>query len=201
MSRRRLRVSNNVTLDGVMQAPAGPEEDLRGGFAHGGWANEYFDPVMAEVAAEGIERGSAFLFGRRTYQHFAGVWPFMPADNPFASVLNESPKHVVSSTLSEPLEWRNASLVLGDPIAAVGRLKEEDGPDLVILGSGQLIRSLLPSGLIDELRLQIHPLVLGAGMRLFDDGTELQTFRLVETKSTTTGVIIATYEPAGAAGG
>src|SRR3954471_8646338 len=132
MSTRRLRVSNNVTLDGVMQAPAGPDEDPRGGFKHGGWANDYFDPVMAEAASEGIARGSAFLFGRRTYQHFAAVWPSMPADNMFAGVLNESPKHVVPATPPEPLEWRNSSLIHGDPIEGVRALKDQDGPDLVI---------------------------------------------------------------------
>jgi dihydrofolate reductase len=195
MSRRRLRVSNNVTLDGVMQAPAGSDEDPRRGFQHGGWANEYFDPVMAEAASEGIARGSAFLFGRRTYQHFAAVWPSMPADNMFARILNESAKHVVSGTLAEPLDWRNSSLIRGDPIEAVRALKGQDGPDLVILGSGQLIRSLLPHGLIDELRILIHPLVLGSGIRLFDEGMELEKFRLVGSKPTTTGVIIATYEP------
>src|SRR5437660_444669 len=126
MNKRRLTVSNNLTLDGVMQAPAAPEEDLRAGFEHGGWANEYFDPVMAEAAAEGLARGTGFLFGRRTYEHFASVWPFMPSDNLFAKVLNESPKHVVSTTLQEPLEWRNASLVRGDAVEGVRELKAQD---------------------------------------------------------------------------
>jgi dihydrofolate reductase len=194
MSRRRLRVSNNVTLDGVMQSPGDPDEDRRGGFEHGGWANEYFDPVMAESAADEISRGSAFLLGRRTFQHFASVWPSMPADNMFAKVLNEAPKHVVSRTLTAPLEWQNSTLLEGEAIEAVRRLKDQDGPDLVILGSGELIRSLLPHGLIDEIRLLIHPLVLGSGIRLFDEASGLSRFRLVESRPTTTGVLIARYE-------
>jgi dihydrofolate reductase len=196
---RRIIVNDSVTLDGVMQAPARPDEDRRGGFAHGGWAGPYFDEVMAREAGTGMGRGSAFLLGRRTYEDFAAVWPTMPADNMFTKVLNESPKYVASRTLEEPLAWQNSHRLDGDIAEAVRTLKAEDGPDLVILGSGELIRSLLPHGLIDELRLLIHPLVLGTGIRLFDDGTALSTFTLVDAKPTTTGVIIATYRPASAA--
>jgi dihydrofolate reductase len=193
---RRIIVNVSVTLDGVMQAPARPDEDPRGGFAHGGWAGPYFDEVMAREAGTGMGKGSAFLLGRRTYQDFAAVWPTMPADNMFTKVLNESPKYVVSRTLTEPLAWQNSHRLDGDTIEAVRRLKAQDGPDLVILGSGELIRSLLPHGLIDELRILIHPLVLGTGIRLFDERTELSTFTLADAKPTTTGVIIATYRPA-----
>jgi len=187
-------VNTNVTLDGVMQAPAGPDEDARGGFEHGGWARPYFDRVMAEQAGEGIAKGGAFLFGRRTYEHFASVWPHQPDDDMFAKVLNERTKYVASRTLREPLEWRNSTLLKGDAADAVAELKGQD-KDLVILGSGELIRSLMAHDLIDEYRLLIHPLVLGSGRRLFTDDGTFVTLRLVDTTTTTTGVVIATYRP------
>ena len=196
---RRIIVNDSVTLDGVMQAPGRPDEDRRGGFAHGGWAGPYFDEVMAREAGSGMDKGSAFLLGRRTYEDFAAVWPTMPADNMFTKVLNESPKYVASRTLEEPLAWQNSHRLHGDVVEAVRDLKAGDGPDLVVLGSGELIRSLLPHGLIDEVRLLIHPLVLGTGIRLFEAGTSLSTFTLVDSKPTTTGVIIATYRPVAAA--
>ena len=188
-------VNTNVTLDGVMQAPAGPDEDTRGGFVHGGWARPYFDQVMAEQAGEGIAEGGAFLFGRRTYEHFASVWPHQPDDDMFAKVLNERTKYVASRTLREPLEWRNSTLLKGDAADAVAELKRQEDTDLVILGSGELIRSLMAHDLIDEYRLLIHPLVLGSGRRLFTDGT-FATLRLIDSTTTTTGVVIATYRPA-----
>ena len=188
-------VNTNVTLDGVMQAPAGPDEDTRGGFVHGGWATPYFDQVMAEQAGEGIAKGGAFLFGRRTYEHFASVWPHQPDDDMFAKVLNERTKYVASRTLREPLEWRNSTLLKGDAADAVAELKGQD-KDLVILGSGELIRSLMAHDLIDEYRLLIHPLVLGSGRRLFTDDGTFTTLLLVDSTTTTTGVVIATYRPA-----
>ena len=194
---RRISVSNNVTLDGVMQAPARPDEDPRGGFEHGGWATPYFDSVMAEEAGKGMARGAAMLFGRRTYEDFASVWPNMPADNMFADVLNNADKYVVSRTLEEPLAWEHSMLLQYDAPRAVAELKASDGPDLVILGSGELIRSLMPHDLIDEFRLLIHPLVLGSGRRLFEGAATLEKFELVDSKPTTTGVIIATYRLAG----
>jgi len=192
---REIMVSNSVTLDGVMQAPGRPDEDRRGGFEHGGWANPYFDPVMIESA--GAEMGdSEMLFGRRTYEDFAKVWPTMPEDNPFTGVLNAARKYVVSSTLREPLDWRNSTVLAGDATAAVGELKRGDGPNLVILGSGELVRSLLGEDLIDEYRLLIHPLVLGSGRRMFDDRGPLVRFELVDSRPTPTGVIIARYRRA-----
>jgi dihydrofolate reductase len=188
-------VNTNVTLDGVMQAPAGPDEDPRGGFEHGGWATPYFDQVMAGQAGEGIAKGGAFLFGRRTYEHFASVWPHQPDDDMFAKVLNERTKYVASRTLREPLEWRNSTLLKGDAADAVAELKRQEDKDLVILGSGELIRSLMAHDLIDEYRLLIHPLVLGSGRRLFTDDGTFVTLRLVDTTTTTTGVVIATYRP------
>jgi dihydrofolate reductase len=196
---RRIVVNNSVTLDGVMQAPGRPDEDRRGGFEHGGWAAPYFDSVMAEAAGEGMASATTLLFGRRTYEDFASVWPTMPGDNPFTAVINESQKLVASRTLKAPLTWKNSTLLEGDAAEALARLKQEAGPDLVILGSGDLIQSLMLRDLIDEFRLLIHPLVLGAGRRLFVDGGALARFRLVDTKPTTTGVVIATYRPAAAA--
>jgi dihydrofolate reductase len=190
---RRIVVNNNVTLDGVMQSPARPDEDRRGGFEHGGWATPYFDSVMAEEAGKGMAGGGAMLFGRRTYEDFAKIWPNMPDDDPFAGFLNNVEKFVASRTLTEPLSWANSTLLSGDAQASVRRLKESDGPDLVILGSGELIRSLMPSDLIDEFRLLIHPLVLGSGVRLFEGEDTFQKFELTDTTTTTTGVIIATY--------
>ena len=194
----RLRVQNNLTLDGVMQAPGGADEDRRDGFRYGGWAQPYFDPVMAEAAGESMSQGGAMLFGRRTYEQFASFWPNQPDDDPFAKVLNDTQKYVASTTLREPLPWANSTLLSGDVPDAVAKLKAELDKDLVILGSGELIRSLLPHGLIDEFTLQIHPLVLGTGRRLFRDDGEYAALELVKSKATTTGVILATYRPTGA---
>jgi dihydrofolate reductase len=188
-------VTNNVTLDGVMQAPARPDEDLRGGFAHGGWAIPYNDAVMGRTMAEGMAQGGSLLFGRRTYEDFYAVWPNR-TDNPFTEVLDNTQKYVASTTLQEPLPWSNSTLLRGDAAEAVARLKEQPGKDLVILGSGELIQSLMRHNLIDEYVLLIFPLVLGSGRRLFRDGGVPATLRLVNSVTTTTGVIIATYRPA-----
>ena len=192
---RKLIVNNSITLDGVMQAPGRPDEDRRGGFRYGGWAAPYADEVMAQAAAEGMSGGGAMLFGRRTYEDFATVWPSMPDVNPFARFLNEVPKHVASRSLRDPLEWNNARVLYGDATRSVARLKLDAKSDIVILGSGELIRSLMPHHLIDEYRLLIHPLVLGEGLRLFSDSAAHLKLRLRSTKTTTTGVIIATYIP------
>ncbi len=191
----KIVVNVNLTLDGVMQAPGDPNEDRRGGFERGGWATPYFDAVMASAAAEGIAKGGALLFGRRTYEQFASVWPNQPQDNPFTDVLNTRQKYVASTTLEEPLPWRNSTLLKGDAAEAVARLREQSGKDLVILGSGELIQSLMRHNLIDEYRLLIHPLVLGSGRRLFPNGGAFAALRLVDTQTTTTGVVIATYRP------
>ena len=134
----RLVVNENLTLDGVMQSPAGPDEDRRDGFEHGGWAPPYFDQVMGDVAAEGMAKGGAMLFGRRTFEQFASFWSTQPDDNPFAAVLNNRQKYVASRTLEEPLSWRNSTLLQGDAIEAVATLKEQSD-DLVVLGSGELV--------------------------------------------------------------
>lgn len=192
----RLVVNENLTLDGVMQSPAAPDEDRRDGFEHGGWAPPYFDQVMGDVAAEGMAKGGAMLFGRRTFEQFASFWSTQPDDNPFAAVLNERQKYVASTTLEEPLSWKNSTLLQGDAMEAVATLKEQPGQDLVVLGSGELVRSLMLANLVDEYVLLIHPLVLGSGRRLFSEGGSSAAFRLVDTKTTTTGVVIATYHPA-----
>jgi dihydrofolate reductase len=148
---------------------------------------------MAAVAGEGMARGGGMLFGRRTYEDFYSVWPNR-TDNPFTEVLNRSQKYVASRTLAEPLPWINSTLLTGDAAQAVSKLKAEPGDDLVILGSGELIRSLLPHNLIDRYILLIHPLVLGSGTRMFADEGALHALRLVDNKTTSTGVIIATYQ-------
>ena len=192
----RVVTFTSVTLDGVMQAPGRPDEDRRGGFEHGGWAAPYSDPVMAEVAAEGMAQRGALLFGRRTYEDFAAVWPTMPQPNPFTDVLNNTQKYVASRTLKEPLPWQNSTLLPGDAADAVAELRKQEGAVLTILGSGELTRSLMRRGLIDRYMLLIHPLVLGSGRRLFPDRGALARLRLVDVKPTSTGVLIATYEPA-----
>jgi dihydrofolate reductase len=179
-----------------MQAPGRPDEDRRGGFEHGGWATPYADPVIGSVAAEGMSKGAELLFGRRTYQDFAAIWPSMPEPNPFTAVLNNSQKYVASTTLKEPLPWINSTLLKGDAGLAVARLKQEPGNDLVVLGSGELVQSLMRHNLVDEYVLLIHPLILGSGRRLFTDGSAYSALRLVDTKTATTGVVIATYQPA-----
>jgi dihydrofolate reductase len=188
-------VNLSLTLDGVIQAPGRPDEDLRGGFEHGGWALPYFDSVAASVAAEGIAQMPALLFGRRTYEDFFAVWP-KRTDNPFTDVLDNAQKYVASTTLKEPLPWGNSTLLKGDAAAAVAKLKRQPGKDLAVLGSAELVQSLMRHNLVDEYVLSIHPLVLGSGRRLFSDGVPFAALRLVDTKTTTTGVVIATYRPA-----
>jgi dihydrofolate reductase len=191
----RLVVNENLSLDGVMQSPAAPDEDPRGGFERGGWAAPYFDQVMADAAAEGMAKDGAIVFGRRTFEQFASFWPTQPDDNPFAAVLNNRQKYVASRTLEEPLSWRNSTLLEGDAMEAVAKLKQQPDNDLVVLGSGELVQSLMRANLVDEYVLLIFPLVLGSGRRLFTDGGASAALRLVDSKTTTTGVVIATYQP------
>jgi dihydrofolate reductase len=194
----RIIAINHVTIDGVMQAPGRPDEDRRGGFQYGGWAQAGNDAVMGQVLGERVARGGALLFGRRTYEDFAAFWPNQPEPNPFTAVLNNIQKYVVSQTLEEPLPWGASTLLKGDAAEAVSRLKEQSEQDIAIMGSGELIQSLAPHNLIDEYLLMIHPLILGTGRRLFPDGTSFAALRLVNSVPTTTGVIIATYQPAAA---
>jgi dihydrofolate reductase len=192
---RRIVAITNVTLDGVMQAPGRPDEDVRGGFEYGGWAQPYMDSVLGAEMGKGMAEGGPLLFGRRTYQDFAAHWPHQTDGNPYTEVLNNAQKYVVSTTLSEPLPWVNSTLLNGDLVRDITALKAEPGRDIGVLGCGKLLRSLIRHRLVDEYKLLIHPLVLGHGTRLFGDNGSYSTLELVDSVPTTTGVIIATYRP------
>jgi dihydrofolate reductase len=188
----RIVVVNSLSLDGVMQAPGRPDEDTRDGFEHGGWAIPYQDEVVARVMGERMAEPGPLLVGRRTYEDFFSYWPHQ-TDNPFTDVLNSLPKYVVSTTLTEPLPWANSTLLDGDAVEAVTALKRESSQDIGVLGSGQLLQTLMRHGLVDEYVLSIHPLVLGSGRRMFTDDGRRTRLRLVDAIPTTTGVVIATY--------
>jgi dihydrofolate reductase len=191
----KITAFENVTLDGVMQAPAYADEDRRGGFEHGGWATPYADEAAMRQAASGMAETGAVLLGRVTYEDFASVWPNQP-DNPFGAFLNNTPKYVASKTLKEPLSWQNSTLIEGDVPDAVAKLRDETDKNILVLGSGELLRSLLKRDLVDEITLQIHPLVLGDGIRLFDGDGTLAKFQLADSSTTSTGVVVATYRQA-----
>ncbi len=193
----KLVVVEMLSLDGVMQAPGAPDEDRSGGFEHGGWAMPYFDEVAAEAAGQSMSETAAFLFGRKTYEIMAAYWPRQPEGDMFADVLNGLPKYVASTTLDEPLAWSGSSLLKGEVAEEVAALKGELDGNIVVLGSGQLARTLMEHDLVDEYGLTIHPLLLGPGKRLFDEAGTMRLMRLVDSKTTTTGVIMATYEPEG----
>ena len=183
----------HLTLDGVMQGPARPDEDTRNGFEYGGWAAARSDPAMVEVLGARMGSSWSLLAGRTTYEDLASFWPNQPQPNPFTEALNNVEKFVASTTLTEPLPWQNSTLLKGDAADAVAKLKNEHDKTLVIFGSGVLIQSLMRRDLIDEYVLQIHPLVLRKGRRLFPDGSPLTKFSLVDSVTMGTGVIIATY--------
>jgi dihydrofolate reductase len=190
-------VIEHLTLDGVMQAPGHPDEDSRDGFQHGGWTNRSQDPAMQEVMGAHMSSAWSLLAGRTTYERFADYWP-KQAPNPFTEALNRVQKYVASTTLTEPLPWQHSTLLKGDAAVAVARLKEDLDENLVVFGSGVLVRSLLPRNLVDEFVLLIHPLLLGSGRRLFpSSGSDLFAFRLIDSATTATGVMIGTYQPAG----
>lgn len=188
----KIVVFMSLTLDGVIQAPARPDEDSRDGFKHGGWAAPY---ATMESVGGGMANSGALLLGRRTYEDFYTVWPDR-TDNPFTEVLNNTQKYVASTTLKEPLPWSNSTLLKGDTAEAIARLKEGPGKDIVILGSGELVQSLMQHNLIDEYILLIHPLVLGSGRRLFTHDTRPTILQLIETRTTSTGIVVTTYRPA-----
>jgi dihydrofolate reductase len=195
---RKLIVTTFVTLDGVMQAPGGPEEDPSSGFEHGGWSVHHWDESMGEWMDELMGPGKQFdlVLGRKTYDIFAAYWP-NAGDQPGAPELNAATKHVASRTL-ERVDWENSELLVGDAGEAVAKLKESDGPDLQVHGSGDLIQTLLERELVDEIRLMIFPVVLGTGKRLFAEGTRPAGLELAESRTSTTGVIMARYARAGA---
>jgi dihydrofolate reductase len=187
-------VLNHISLDGVMQGPGRADEDTRGGFEHGGWAVPRNDEVMANALGARMGRPEGgLLLGRRSYEQMLSSWNAQ--GGPYKDALNDAPKYVVSSNPDTTLEWPNSTLLSGDIPAAVADLKRGSSGDLTIMGSGQLIRSLLPHGLIDEFMLLIHPLVLGSGQRLFEPDDHVVDLTLVDCTPTTTGVIIATYRP------
>jgi dihydrofolate reductase len=193
---RKLVVTTFVTLDGVMQAPGGPEEDPTSGFEQGGWSVSYWDDAMIERMGEGMWGSTSFelLLGRKTYEIFAAHWPH--TDDPGADVLNAATKHVASRTL-DSLEWSNSKLIEGDLATAVTALKAADGPEIQVHGSWDLIQSLLEHRLVDEYRLMIFPVLAGPGKRLFGDATQPAGLELAESAISSTGVVMATYRPVG----
>ncbi len=192
---RKLIVQTFLTLDGVMQAPGGPGEDDDGGFAHGGWSVNYWDDQMGQVMGEATSRPFAMVLGRRTYDIMAAYWPTAP-EEAGGEVFNDATKYVASR--SRPtLEWGNSVLVEGDAADGLAALKQEDGPELQVHGSANLIQTLLAHNLVDQYRLWVFPLVLGSGKRLFADGTVPSGLRLADSTVSTTGVMMCTYEPAG----
>jgi dihydrofolate reductase len=191
----RVVAINHVTLDGVLQSPARAEEDTRDGFRRGGWAEAAgSDPALGAAMSERMGQGFSWLFGRHSYEGMLSYWN--AAGGPFKDGLNQAQKYVASGSPDTPLPWPNSTLLAGDVPAQVAALREKPGGNLVILGSGQLIRSLLPGRLVDELLLMIHPVVLGAGHTLFGPDAEAHPLQLTDCTATSSGVIMATYRPA-----
>jgi len=193
---RKLIVLSFITLDGVMQAPVGPQEDPTGGFKYGGWVPGYLDDFLGGVIGEQMAKPFDLLLGRKTYEIFAAYWPYAKSDDPIAVKFNGAKKYVASTTL-EKLDWSNSELIKGDVVQEIKKLKQQNGPELQVYGSGNLIQTLLKHDLIDEFRLKIFPITLGTGKRLFSDGTIPAGLKLIDSRTSTTGVIVATYERAG----
>jgi dihydrofolate reductase len=195
---RKVIANEWMTLDGVVQSPSYADEDVTGGFGHGGWHARYFDDLSMNWVIENVRGAGGYLLGRGTYEIFAAHWPNAPEEQQvLTEPLNTLPKYVASTTLDEPLGWRNSRLLRGDLGAAVRALKAEDGKDLHVIGSPGLVQSLMVLGLVDQLRLMIDPVVTGGGKRLFRDDGALRPLRLTDSQVTSTGAIIATYAIAG----
>ena len=192
---RPLVVNTFVTLDGVMQAPGGPEEDPAEGFTHGGWSVGYWDEAMGERMGEVMGAPFDLLLGRKTYEIFAAHWPHVP-DEPGAEQLNSARKYVASRTLDR-VEWNNSTLLEGDVAEAVAKLKQEEGPEIQVHGSADLLQTLLEHDLVDELNLMIFPVVLGTGKRLFGDGAVPAGLALASSATSSTGVVMARYKRGG----
>ncbi len=192
---KKIITSTFVTLDGIMQAPGGPEEDDSGSFKSGGWSVNYWDDMMGQVMGETFARKPDLLLGRKTYEIFAAYWPYHK-DEPGADSLNHAKKYVVSRTLDR-VSWENSTLIQGDVVKEITRLKESSGPELQVHGSSNLIQTLLKHNLLDELHLWIFPVAIGNGKRLFGEGINPSNFKLLDSKTSSTGVIIATYARAG----
>jgi len=193
---RKLIVSTFLTLDGVMQAPGGPGEDDSGGFTHGGWSVNYWDDQMGQVMGEATSRPFAMVLGHRTFDIMAAYWPHAPEEEG-GKVFNEATKYVASRSRPNLEAWSNSALIEGDAAEGLAALKAEDGPELQVHGSANLIQTLLRHNLVDQFRLWVFPLVIGTGKRLFSEGTIPSGLTLVDHKVSTTGVVIGTYEPAG----
>jgi dihydrofolate reductase len=191
----RLVVSQFLTLDGVMQAPGDPDEDRSGRFDQGGWQPAYFDEVFGQFVMESFATTGGLLLGRLTYENFARHMPNQPTDDPVAGPMNQWRTYVVSTSLAEPLEWQNSTLIKGDVPSEVAKLKEGASQDIQVMGSGELVRMLIRHHLVDEYRLMIHPLVLGSGQRLFREETPPTRFRLLDSKVSGKGVLLLTYAP------
>jgi len=190
---RKVIVVEFITLDGVMQAPGGPKEDTSGGFKYGGWSFPHSDEFTGKVMGEQTAQPYSLLLGRKTYEIFASYWPQHASSWPG---INEATKYVVSSTLTKP-EWENSTVVAGDVVEEIKKLKQQDGPDLKVWGSGKLVQTLLQHDLVDQLWLKIFPITLGTGKRLFAEGTIPAAFKLTDSKVSPSGVIFANYERAG----
>jgi dihydrofolate reductase len=189
----KIVVVNNLTLDGVTQGPGRPDEDTRGGFEYGGWGIPYADQVQVEAMGKSMAQSRGILLGRRTYEDFYGYWP-KQGDNPYTEVLNQAPKYVASTTATEPLPWQNSTLLSGDLAAEVTALRDRTDGAIAVLGSGVLVRWLAEQDLVDEYVMLIHPLVLGSGTRLFAEKGLRRPLGLTDAVTTTTGVVIATYD-------
>ena len=195
---RKIITTTFVTMDGVMQAPGGPEEDTSGGFIYGGWqlGGDYQDEVTGKIIGDFMTTPFELLLGKRTYDNWAEYWPNHPEIELIAKPFNSTRKYVVSDVPME-LSWNNSALIMGDVVAEIQKLKNVDGPDLWVWGSGNLIQTLLKNNLIDRMHVWTHPLTIGSGKKLFAEGTQPQRLKLVDSKSSTTGVIFATYEQVG----
>jgi dihydrofolate reductase len=193
---RKIIVLSFITLDGVMQAPGGPDEDRSGGFDYGGWTVTYFDDVGGQVMAEQMGRPFDLLLGRKTYEIFKAYWPLQKGDDPVTTGINRATKYVVSKTLKKT-DWAPSRLINGDAVAEIRKLKAQDGPDLQVHGSGVLIQTLLKNDLVDELWLKTFPITLGRGKRLFGEGAIPASFKLLESRTSPSGIIIANYKRAG----
>jgi len=191
---RKLVVIEFLSLDGVYQAPGASDEDTEGGFRHGGWQRPFFDDVLGGAAAEGMATTDAHLFGRKTYEIMAAYWPTAPSDDPFARHLNTTPKYVASRTLHD-VGWNNSTIIEGDVAEAVSELKEQPGKNIGVLGSGNLVQTLMQHDLVDEYSLSVFPIVLGGGKRLFPDDRQMRNLRLVDSTTTGTGGVRLTYHP------
>lgn len=194
---RKIIVLTFLTLDGVMQAPGGPEEDTSGGFTYGGWTVPYSDNFLGEVVTKQMSQPFDLLLGRKTYEIFAGYWPHAnPVDQPIAPLFNNARKYVASKTMKRG-GWKDTTILSGNLVEEVRNLKARAGPDLQVYGSGNLVQTLLSADLVDELWLKIFPITLGTGKKLFAGGTIPAAFRLIECKASPAGVIVASYERAG----